>query len=83
MRKRRAARATIKHRTHMSNRHEPRTGDKILDKYSPNLSGPDREIARSQLYEFVAWHIRILARQHREQLDSRDQRVRDTLDLTS
>ena len=81
MRKRRAARATIKHRTHMTNQHKPRPGDKILDKYAPNLSGPDREIARAQLYEFVAWQMRILVRQHRERLDSRDQKERDTLDL--
>jgi len=59
--------------------HQP--GDFILDHYLPDATPEEREEARAHLFAFVAWQMRILVGQvQREQADSREQPVRDTLD---
>jgi hypothetical protein len=65
----------------MSEPRKPRPGDRILDRYVPNLAPEEREEARARLFGFVSWQVRILARQVREELDdSHDRKAQDTLD---
>lgn len=44
-----------------------RPGDQILDRYCPNLSPADREIARERLEKLARLLVRIAMRQVREE----------------
>ncbi len=39
-------------------------GDDILDRYMPGASAEEREIARANLYQFIAMIIRIVEREN-------------------
>lgn len=66
----------------MENQGEPsRSGNVILDRYMAASEPEEREEAREQLRRFLAWQMRIIMRQVREELaDSPDTEVCDTLD---
>jgi hypothetical protein len=60
---------------------KPAPGDAILDRYLPELTAQAREEARVLLFQFVAWQVRIIARQVRkEHADSHDSDAGDTLE---
>jgi len=65
----------------MSDTHEHRPGDGILNRYVPELGPAEREEARARLYAFVAWQLRIIKRRVcADDVDSHAERGRDTLD---
>lgn len=59
-----------------------RPGDIILDRYLPDASPEEREIARAQLIDLVDWHMRLIMRQMREDADSRAEHGHGKLDST-
>ena len=55
------------HRVAMSDTQARKPGDIILDRYCPNLSPDDREIARERLRAWMRWTLQIIMRQVREE----------------
>lgn len=64
----------------MTEHRDLQPGDLILDRYLPHLGADDREIARARLYDYVAWHLRVIMRQLREEAESRERLARDTIE---
>lgn len=61
----------------MTDEHERRPGDLILDRYLPHLLPEDREVARERLHAWMRWKLRILMREVREGMQRADSRKTD------
>ena len=61
-----------------------RSGDHILDRYVPHLSGAERELARQRLQEFARWLVHVAMDQVRDDMhreDSRGRQAEATMEL--
>lgn len=64
----------------MTSTHKRRPGDQILDRYLPDVTGAERELARERLDGLVKLLIRIARRKVDEDMHSIDSRESDSSD---